>query len=112
MHQTVGEWHERNVSTFGPHQCSGSLPLEGRAGEGVGRWYQLQSPLRNPPPQGEGASGFCFLGDGWLLNWLRGPVPLTRRSLTATGSAKQQSSHPPGSGTPVAAAKAPAPLAA
>jgi cysteine desulfurase len=36
---------------------SGSLPLEGRAGEGVGSGYTLQSPLPNPPPQGEGTGG-------------------------------------------------------
>ena len=33
---------------------SGSLPLAGRAGEGVGSGYTLQSPLPNPPRQGEG----------------------------------------------------------
>ena len=36
------------------HAACGSLPLEGRAGEGVGSWYTLQSPLPSPPLQGEG----------------------------------------------------------
>ena len=33
---------------------SGSLPLEGRAGEGVEAKLRAQSALPNPPPQGEG----------------------------------------------------------
>src|SRR5690349_16379476 len=34
--------------------CYGSLPLEGRAGEGGEACTRFQSPLPNPPHQGEG----------------------------------------------------------
>jgi hypothetical protein len=46
--------------------CTGSQsflapsPLRGGGGEGVERWYPLQSPLPNPPPQGEGTSAFMI----------------------------------------------------
>ncbi|BBO36320.1 2-amino-4-hydroxy-6-hydroxymethyldihydropteridine diphosphokinase [Lacipirellula parvula] len=48
--------YDQFVSSQQHSLLSGSLPLEGRVGEGVERWYPLQSPLPSPPPQGEGTS--------------------------------------------------------
>jgi methylthioribose-1-phosphate isomerase len=42
-------------------RSSGPLPLEGRAGEGVGSGYTAPSPLPNPPHRGEGTGGNSFL---------------------------------------------------
>jgi hypothetical protein len=39
---------------------SGSLPLEGRAGEGVDSGYPVQSPLPNPPPRGVGTREYII----------------------------------------------------
>jgi cation diffusion facilitator CzcD-associated flavoprotein CzcO len=73
------EWLEPRINT----NSSDSLPLEGRSGEGVGSEYPLQSPLPNPPPQGEGTGGKPRAG--WRVRLSRGGERLYRGVIIANG---------------------------
>jgi cation diffusion facilitator CzcD-associated flavoprotein CzcO len=97
---TAVEWIEPITNP----PSSGSLPLAGRAGEGVGSGYTLQSPLPGashglphlrsvatgdrarlvPPRQGEGTGG-SSLSNGWRVKLTSGEERLYRGVVIANG---------------------------